>query len=375
MREAALKSTERQPKANAIHNAGQLKGVNHALQPSLSFTDNRHESIAQMKLQQSANRYAQQSAIQTKAAIQREVSDDQIPLIQQMTWLETVHRIQRLLPGETAVGVATIWAEDHVAPNVQIDTVQAILSDAGLRPANAEQIEESFSEDAFHAGGTAYNILDPTEGDADRHRAVLRAVILSSGLHQSRRDIALQRYDVASAGGFAAYTAHQRAVAAVRFAMAAKDPIALKKVGQLRRASNANSGPKNYTSTSGVVLNQVGYTTDGVGNINFSAPWRNAPGTPYGGFNPVTGPVVNLAQGSGSAHYMNINDRSGKPVPIKGSRRDQHFRAANLILGNGLGGVSPAGYTWHHLTAFGRMVRVDRMVHRKHGHNGGFLLW
>jgi hypothetical protein len=62
-------------------------------------------------------------------------------------------------------------------------------------------------------------------------------------------------------------------------------------------------------------------------------------------------------------------------IPIAKASRAQHFWLANTIMGNDHGNSSPPNWTWHHLPKPYKMVLVDRDVHRKHGHNGGKLLW
>ncbi len=126
---------------------------------------------------------------------------------------------------------------------------------------------------------------------------------------------------------------------------------------QLARAPYAISGPKNYGG-----LNQVLYQCDGVGNIDFSNPSQFFIGNPYPGLNPVVGgstvDVTNAVNNHGTAN------------------RYQHFKEANTAYGTPQhGGNSPPGLTWHHLTAQYDMHLVDRLVHSKHGHNGGVYLW
>ncbi|MGC4748703.1 HNH endonuclease [Micromonospora sp. DT201] len=55
-------------------------------------------------------------------------------------------------------------------------------------------------------------------------------------------------------------------------------------------------------------------------------------------------------------------------ITLTGSR-SRDFTAANNAAGLR---STPSGYTWHHHQDRGLMQLVDRQVHAKTGHNGGF---
>jgi hypothetical protein len=140
-------------------------------------------------------------------------------------------------------------------------------------------------------------------------------------------------------------------------------------ITQLRRKPGAHTGPKTYpTSTAGLVQN-IGYTTDGAGSIDFNKGWKNVPSPavfPYK-FN-VPNSTVNL-----KAMGPKIPSQKG-PVAIKDATRAQHFAVANKIH-FGKASADHKGLTWHHLKEEYKMVLVDANVHAAHGHNGGYLLW
>lgn len=139
----------------------------------------------------------------------------------------------------------------------------------------------------------------------------------------------------------------------------ADEPVQLKAmVAQLARAPYAISGPKDYAG-----LNDVLYQCDGGGNIDFSTPSQYFLGNPYPGLDPVSaGSLVDVGGAVGAYGTGN---------------RYQHFKDANQQLPafGGVNGSSPAGLTWHHLSAHHQMHLVDRTVHSKHGHNGGVHIW
>lgn len=71
---------------------------------------------------------------------------------------------------------------------------------------------------------------------------------------------------------------------------------------------------------------------------------------------------------------------NGNIVHIPNASRSQHFSIANRIAKkhgqiSGEGGHSPEGLTWHHLIDKYKMVLVNRIVHQKFGHNGGYYFW
>jgi len=127
---------------------------------------------------------------------------------------------------------------------------------------------------------------------------------------------------------------------------------------QFARSPWAISGPKDYGG-----YNDILYQCDGDGNIDFSTPSQYFPGNPYPGLNPVVaGSVVDV---SNAVHTYGTGNRY------------QHFKEANQIA-PGYGGTygnSPPGLTWHHLSTQYNMHLVDRLIHSKHGHNGGVHIW
>ncbi|MFE4512568.1 HNH endonuclease, partial [Bacillus subtilis] len=38
-------------------------------------------------------------------------------------------------------------------------------------------------------------------------------------------------------------------------------------------------------------------------------------------------------------------------------------------------GITPEKYTWHHHQTPGKMELVDRVIHAKTGHTGGYKIW
>ncbi|MCU0497720.1 MAG: DUF4157 domain-containing protein [Anaerolineae bacterium] len=144
----------------------------------------------------------------------------------------------------------------------------------------------------------------------------------------------------------------------------------LKKEDTLQRARTPNTTSEQdaYTSSNFGPFKKVIYKRDGKGNIDFAKPLKFKAWS-----NPIkSSSVVELSTGSKSKAYGIM--KNGTKVKLAGASRAQHFAIANRIKkidGSG----SPAGWTWHHLTPTYKMHLVDRVVHQKHGHNGGFLLW
>lgn len=138
---------------------------------------------------------------------------------------------------------------------------------------------------------------------------------------------------------------------------------------QFRRAGNKASAPKTFDSSISGRYTSVVYTTDARGGINFARPTSFA-ARPA---SPVSGAVVKLNQGSKNKDKGIM--KSGNLVDIRTASREQHFSIANRITKNGYSGQSPPDLTWHHLLKYPEMVLVDRTVHSKYGHNGGYLLW
>jgi hypothetical protein len=114
---------------------------------------------------------------------------------------------------------------------------------------------------------------------------------------------------------------------------------------------------------------EVTYTRDSQGTIDFNNPKSHKVWKPAC-VNKKS--QVELSKGSGySTHGVGARGL----IPIAKASRAQHFWLANSIMGNNHGNSSPPDWTWHHLPKPYKMVLVDRGVHRKHGHNGGKLLW
>lgn len=112
---------------------------------------------------------------------------------------------------------------------------------------------------------------------------------------------------------------------------------------------------------------EITYMRDGKGAIDFKSPtkkkkWKN----------PVDSKIVDLEKGSSKKGYGIT--QGNKLAHIQSASRAVHFSIANRITKQD-GSGSPDGWTWHHLVSPYKMVLVDRQVHRKHGHNGGKLLW
>lgn len=147
-------------------------------------------------------------------------------------------------------------------------------------------------------------------------------------------------------------------------------------LAQFKRASNRQSAEKDFNTSNVGWYEKVSYTTDSKGGIDFRTPttrlkWNN----------PVNeNSEVDLSEGKGSDFPLNKVPTdygmlgNGKYVQIRGANRSQHFNIANRLTGSS-GSESPKYWTWHHLLEYPKMVLVDRIVHRKYGHNGGFYLW
>lgn len=146
---------------------------------------------------------------------------------------------------------------------------------------------------------------------------------------------------------------------------------------QLKRAPNRVSAAKSFTSPN-VNYIAVSYKTDNKGGIDFETPnshilWQL----------PVDkNSEVDLSSNKGTNFPSNINSsdygmlQNGKYVQIRGASRNQHFNIANRLTNNTIfGSNSPTNMTWHHLENYPHMVLVDRNVHAKYGHNGGYYLW
>lgn len=148
------------------------------------------------------------------------------------------------------------------------------------------------------------------------------------------------------------------------------------KIPQLKRRPNATSSKKTFETPKHVRYRDVSYTTDDKGGIDFESPTDFTEWT-----NPVYPPKVNLSEKPSERKLPESIDsiygllQNGLYVNIKAANRAQHFNIANRIIKK-TGSQSPSSEeTWHHLVDYPFMVRVDRTVHSKYGHNGGFYLW
>ena len=137
---------------------------------------------------------------------------------------------------------------------------------------------------------------------------------------------------------------------------------------QQRASSHTESGPKSYQSSISGPFTGASYMRDGVGTIDFGKLHQGT-----GGQSPIYGGVVDLETGAMKPGYgITLN---GTKIRLPGASRGNHFSVANRIVNNGFGQSSPTDKTWHHLVTPYKMVLVDRVVHAKHNHNGGNLLW
>lgn len=137
----------------------------------------------------------------------------------------------------------------------------------------------------------------------------------------------------------------------------------------LKKRGPGRSGPNSYFgSSNGFAYTDVSYTRDAKGYFDFAAPTNGKAWT-----TPVSGAILNL-QASSLAPGHGIMP-SGGAISLAAGSRAQHFAIANRLAGNAHGANSPPGLTWHHLDQNYKMVLVDREAHRRHGHNGGKLLW
>lgn len=130
---------------------------------------------------------------------------------------------------------------------------------------------------------------------------------------------------------------------------------------QLARQPNAWSGPKNLLNHRNVC-----YFRDGGGNIDFG----------------------NAQYGTTSANHPTVGRSFIGPYQVKLGKvtstknRTEHFLKANKIVNAKYHhahfpnrGVSPDGYTWHHLSSRYDMILINREAHKRFGHNGGVYLW
>jgi hypothetical protein len=139
-----------------------------------------------------------------------------------------------------------------------------------------------------------------------------------------------------------------------------------------------DSGPKDYNSHWSGAVSDVLFRRDAAGYIDFTQP--SVDGGPHGAGTTWT-PHCDAASDDTciadplDPTKLNLLVGMKNVVSLRNSTRAQHFRVANRIRFGTTSDRSPDGYTWHHKLANGMMVLVDRMVHKKHGHNGGKLLW
>ena len=137
---------------------------------------------------------------------------------------------------------------------------------------------------------------------------------------------------------------------------------------QMQRGAGI-TGPKSYIASTVGSYTNVAYTRNENGYFEFNKPtqqtkWKN----------PVNNrSIVNMQVGCKKLGWGIMKDEK-TTVKLQTATRDQHFSIANRIAGIA-GSGSPDNYTWHHLETKYEMVLVDRMVHSKHGHNGGIFLW
>jgi hypothetical protein len=135
-----------------------------------------------------------------------------------------------------------------------------------------------------------------------------------------------------------------------------------------RQRKPGESGPSSYIGTwNGFPYSQVVYDRNSKGCFDFSRPLRRSAWS-----NPVEGHWCNLQNSCNTAGKGLMP--SGGSIPLAKGSRSQHFAIANH-LNMMSGSASPTNLTWHHLQRPYEVVLVDRMVHSKHGHNGGKLLW
>ena len=129
---------------------------------------------------------------------------------------------------------------------------------------------------------------------------------------------------------------------------------------QLARKGNAWSGPKDIGSDK-----NISYFRDTLGNINFNTPLYQPGGAPH----PAGDKFIK------GGYWVNL----GTVQSTK--NRTEHFLKANKIVNKKFNanfpnsGVSPTGWTWHHLSKKPEMILVNREAHRRFGHNGGVYIW
>lgn len=146
---------------------------------------------------------------------------------------------------------------------------------------------------------------------------------------------------------------------------------------QLARDPFKQSPKKTFNTSNHGEFIDVSYTTDSKGGIDFSNPDKG-----YSRWeNPIESSKVDLSEKPVNPKLSPNIDwkeygmlQNGHFVKIREASRAQHFNIANRLIGKS-GDRSPQSKTWHHLEHYPFMVLVDRKVHAKYGHNGGFLLW
>jgi len=148
-----------------------------------------------------------------------------------------------------------------------------------------------------------------------------------------------------------------------------------KSVTQLAHSANAAGTPKNYTTSAGQAVTGVQYDRVAKGYIDFTQAPVSV--THPAGWQPNTNHDNTDISDPANPNKLNLVYPNGTVPDLTNSTRAQHFKVANTVAFHGAdtSSNSPAGYTWHHKDTKGRMVLVDRTVHQKHGHNGGFHIW
>jgi len=255
-------------------------------------------------------------------------------------------RVERPNFDDAAITAAfQLWLEGHAAEGADADE---ILNAAGLLEgaavedgggvqwlADDDAPEEALNE-VWHEGG-GNDPLDPGEYDPEEDlEDDYRAEVFP----------AVAPMQVGGGGG---------------------EDVVMKVPMQFARPGNTVSGPKDYQTSDHGKFKNVAYKTKGDGNIDFDDPYKKTKWK-----DPIKGAKVNLQKGVKKAGYMAM---ATQIIKIRGATRGQHFAVANRIKGYPDGQNSPDDYTWHHLSDFPYMILVDRIVHSKHGHNGGIHLW
>lgn len=139
------------------------------------------------------------------------------------------------------------------------------------------------------------------------------------------------------------------------------------KIVQMRPNPNTLSGPNTFQSSISGPYNNVSYMRDGNAAIDFSRPQQG-----YVSWQDPIDTTVDLSEEGNGIDTGKKHD--GSVIAIRGASRGDHFNIANELIGEP-GSASPPNLTWHHLVPFPMMALVDRTVHQKYAHVGGFELW